>query len=594
MDQISLIWGGVMGIYLLLAWIHLLIFLLHKGERYHLLFVLSATFAILMAAVELGGMKTTDFSVKHFQRVLQLGHLSLCGIIISITLFIHLYFKAGRRWLVWSVVLSRLLVVVLNLIIPRPYNYEEIKSVNRVSFLDGTFPVPIGTHSWRTFIGTITWSLFLCLSIDVVQQIWRKKGDRKGLIVGLSVLINAILFLHNNLFGILSYWGATSINFFTLPIYSTYFLIVALAMSFEISREVIRASRLSRRLEENELSLTLAVEAARLEVWSYDCRRGEFTVSSSVRQLLGFAPDLPICLDAMLKKIDFDGKPLLADQIKQGNISSTSLHIEAGFILPDGSQGWFTAIGEVEYDATRSPVSLRGVALDITERKLAEEMGRHLSGMLINAHEEERTRLARELHDHLGQRVALHSIELGLISEKPPEDTALFMRRMEAIKKQVEQISNDISILSHRLHPANLRRLGLVPSIRGLCREMSLAHEIAIDFRPGSVGFSAGDVPDDLSLCLYRITQESLRNVVRHSQATQVTVDLNQAGGLIQLVVVDDGVGFSGEDAIRKPSLGLISMKERARLVNGNLSIHSSIGSGTTITLLVPLEKQLQ
>jgi signal transduction histidine kinase len=231
--------------------------------------------------------------------------------------------------------------------------------------------------------------------------------------------------------------------------------------------------------------------------------------------------------------------------------------------------------------------------LDITERKLAEEMGRHLSGMLINAHEEERTRLARELHDHLGQRVALHSIELGLISEKPPEDTALFMRRMETIKKQVEQISNDISILSHRLHPANLRRLGLVPSIRGLCREMSLAHEIAIDFRPGSVGFSAGDVPDDLSLCLYRITQESLRNVVRHSQATQVTVDLNQAGGLIQLVVVDDGVGFSGEDEIRKPSLGLISMKERARLVNGNLSIHSSIGSGTTVTLLVPLEKQL-
>jgi signal transduction histidine kinase len=593
MDQISLIWGGVIAIYLLLAWIHLLMFLLHKGERYHLLFVSSSIFAIFLAAVEISAMKTMDDSIGNYQKFLLAGHFSLCGITGSILLFIHLYFKAGRRWLVWLVVSSRLLVLLLNLLITSPFNFVDLISIKRVSFLDGTFPVPVGVTSSRTFIGTITWLLYISFSIDVLQQIWRRKGDRKGLIVALSLLINAVLFLHATLFGVLGYWGGTSINFLALPIYSTYFLIVALAMSFEISREVIRASRLSVRLEENELSLTLAVKAARIEVWSYDYHRDEFSVSSHVRSLLGFAPDFPISLEAMQRKVDFEGKSQLIDQIRQGKMSSMSLNIEALFKRPDDSQGWFTAIGEVDCDAARSPVSLRGVALDITERKLAEKMERQLSGMLINAHEEERTRLARELHDHLAQSVALHSIELGLLSKKPPADRAMFMQRMEAIKVQVEQISSDIRILSHRLHPANLRRLGLVPAIRGLCREMSSAHEIAIDFRQAGDSISSSTVPDEISLCLYRITQEALRNVVRHSQATQVTVDLNHAEGLVQLVVVDDGIGFSVEEAVKKTSLGLISMRERARLVQGDLSIRSSVGSGTTIAFLVPLENQL-
>lgn len=591
MDQISLIWGGVIAIYLLLAWIHLIIFLLHKGERFHLLFVLSSLFAICLAAGELYGMTTIGTSLEEYQRLLLFGHLALCGIIVSITLFIHLYFKAGRRWLVWLVVSSRLLVLLLNLLILSPYNYSKLISIKRVSILDGTFPVPVGVSSWRTFIGAINWSLFIFLSIDIFQQIWRRRGDRKGLIVSVSLIINAFLFLHSSLFGVLGYWGANSISFFTLPIYSTYFLIVALAMSFEISREVIRASRLSVKLEENELNLTLAAKAARLEVWSYDCHKGVFTVSSSVRHLLGFTPGLPISLESMLDRVDFDGKLLLAEQIRQGRISSTNLNIEAGFNRPDGTQGWFTAIGEVEYSSAGSPVTLRGVALDITARKLSEEVERQLSGMLITAHEEERTRLARELHDHLGQIVAVHSIELGLLRERPPEDSAAFAQRMEAINEQIEQISNDIRMLSHRLHPANLRRLGLVPAIRGLCREMSTTHEIAIDFRQAGQEIGAATLPDEVSLCLYRVTQEALRNAVRHSQATQVTVDLNQADGLIQLIVVDDGIGFSGDEATRSPSLGLISMRERARLVKGDFSIQSAVGCGTTITVLVPLDK---
>ena len=592
MDQISLIWGGVMAIYLLLAWIHLLIFLLQRGERYQLLFVLSAAFAISMAAVELSAMKFA-YTVQQLQLILLLGHLSLCGILVSITFFLHLYFKAGRRWLAWLAVSSRLLVVIIILFIPQPYNYEQLQSIKRDPFLDGSFPVPVGTHSWRTFIGTIACILFLCFSIDVIRQVWRRKGGRKGLIVGVSVLIYAILVLHSNLFGIISYWGAGSINFFTLPIFSVYFLGVALAMSFEISREVIQAGRLTTILEKNERSLSLAVKAARIEVWSYDYRTGEFSISPKVRQFLGLAPDMPITLEMVLEKVDLDDKLLLTDQINLVKTSSASFQMESRFKYPDGSQGWVSTIGEVEYGSDGSPVSLRGVALNITERKLAEEAARNMSGMLITAHEEERTRLARELHDHLGQRIALHSIELGLISENPPEDRTVFLERMEAINKQVELISNDISMLSHRLHPANLKRLGLVPAIRGLCREMASTHELAIDFKQSCSEFGCGVISDETSLCLYRITQESLRNVVRHSQATQVSVELNQSSDWIELVVVDDGVGFNREDASWKPSLGLISMQERARLVNGKLSIQTSVGNGTTVRVMVPVDKKV-
>ena len=588
MDLISFLWGGIAAIYILLAWIHLLIYGLYGGERSQLFFVLGAAFAVLMALVELKAMKMSP-SVSQLRLLLLIGHIAVSGIIVSIILFLHYYLKAGRRWLVLLTASSRLLVFVILIIVPEPYNYQNIELIVPAPFLDGQFPVPIGGKSWRTLVGTFSCLMFLWASLDVTYQIWRRHRLQKGMIVSFSNLVFSVLILNSNLFGIVSYFGTSPPNFFTLPIYSVYFLGVALAMSFEISREMIQASRLTRKLEEKERSFSLAVKAAGLEVWSYDYLSGQFWLSPLVQQLLRLPPDSSVTLEVFLERVEESDRNTLREAIARVTDASDSLSVEYRVRYEDDTLHWINSMGEVDFGKDGRPLVLRGVSLDITQRKLAEEGARNLSGMLIKAQEEERTRLARELHDDLGQRIAHHAIELGLIGDKPPSDPEQFRSRIDAISEQVAIISSNLSTLSHTLHPANLKRLGLVPAMRGLCRDISSAHEIAIDFRTLDSRLFGLTIPDDTALCLYRITQEALRNVIRHSQATQVTVDMSIVDNRIDLLIIDDGVGFNREEVAWKRSLGLTSMQERTRLVGGAFSIQTGNGEGTTIHVSVPV-----
>lgn len=588
MDLISFLWGGIAAIYILLAWIHLLIYGLYGGERSQLFFVLGAAFAVLMALVELKAMKMSP-SVSQLRLLLLIGHIAVSGIIVSIILFLHYYLKAGRRWLVLLTASSRLLVFVILIIVPEPYNYQNIELIVPAPFLDGQFPVPIGGKSWRTLVGTFSCLMFLWASLDITYEIWRRHRLQKGMIVSFSNLVFSVLILNSNIFGIVSYFGTSPPNFFTLPIYSVYFLGVALAMSFEISREMIQASRLTRKLEEKERSFSLAVKAAGLEVWSYDYLSGQFWLSPLVQQLLRLPPDSSVTLEVLLERVEESDRNTLREAIARVTDASDSLSVEYRVRYEDDTLHWINSIGEVDFGKDGRPLVLRGVSLDITQRKLAEEGARNLSGMLIKAQEEERTRLARELHDDLGQRIAHHAIEIGLIGNKPPEDPELFRSRIDAINEQVSIISSNLSTLSHTLHPANLKRLGLVPAMRGLCRDISSAHEIAIDFRTLDSRLWGLSIPDDAALCLYRITQESLRNVIRHSQATHVTVDMSIVDNRIDLLIIDDGVGFNREEVAWKRSLGLTSMQERTRLVGGAFSIQTGNGEGTTIHVSVPV-----
>ena len=169
------------------------------------------------------------------------------------------------------------------------------------------------------------------------------------------------------------------------------------------------------------------------------------------------------------------------------------------------------------------PVLMRGAALDNTARKLAEEAAHDLSGRLIHAQEEEQTRLARELHDDLSQSLALLSVELEMFGQSPPAERGQISARMQEFSAQVKRLSSEVHRLSHELHPAKLEQLGLVAAMRGFCKEFAMAHEMAIQFADRSVPRA---VPEDTALCLYRITQEALHNVVRHSGGTAASVEL--------------------------------------------------------------------
>ncbi|MGD0042056.1 MAG: ATP-binding protein [Isosphaeraceae bacterium] len=211
---------------------------------------------------------------------------------------------------------------------------------------------------------------------------------------------------------------------------------------------------------------------------------------------------------------------------------------------------------------------------------------RALTGRLIHAQEEERRRIARELHDDLNQSLALLAIELDLLAQMPPESDALLGDRLHGLSGRVKQLSSAVHDLSHLLHPSKLEQLGLVASIRGLCKELARDHELAIQFVDQQLPPS---IPADAALCLYRIAQEALQNVLKHSGAQHARVDLLGSEDAVVLRITDEGAGFDPGSVGEKGGLGLVSMRERLHILGGTIVINSRPGEGTRIDVRLPL-----
>jgi len=230
-------------------------------------------------------------------------------------------------------------------------------------------------------------------------------------------------------------------------------------------------------------------------------------------------------------------------------------------------------------------VPLMLLAAVIADRRRTEESLRDTSGRLIDAQEQERHHIARELHDDIGQRLTL--VELGLENAKEDCDSSL-KPRLSELHNQVREISVATHEMSHGLHPSHLEHLGFVTAIRRLCHDVEREKSVDIHFIAEGL---PERLPAPISLCLYRVTQEALQNVVRHSAASDAMVSMKAGDGLLLLSIVDDGVGFT---VVRQAAsgLGLTSMRERLRSVGGTLEIASERMKGTRIDVSVPLPAQ--
>ncbi len=342
-----------------------------------------------------------------------------------------------------------------------------------------------------------------------------------------------------------------------------------------------RRRRLAEKsLRESEQRMSLAADAANLGIWIWDLVGDEIWATDKWRQLFDFEKRDQLDLHRFLGRLHPEDRDAVSKALTKAREAGGSYEKEYRIILPDGRVRWITSRGRVEFDAAGKPVFMRGASLDNTARRLAEEAAHDLGGRLIHAREEEQTRLARELLDDLSQSLALLSVELEMFGQSPPAEREQISGRMQEFSAQVKRLSSEVHRLSHQLHPAKLEHLGLVAAMRGFCKEFAAAHEIAIEFADRSVPRA---VPEETALCLYRIAQEALHNVVKHSGGTAARVELAMDGGELRLVIVDDGVGFDPETMRANSSLGLVSMAERARFVHGRFSIESHPGKGTRI-----------
>jgi PAS domain S-box-containing protein len=221
---------------------------------------------------------------------------------------------------------------------------------------------------------------------------------------------------------------------------------------------------------------------------------------------------------------------------------------------------------------------------DITERKLAEEALSGMSRKLVEAQEQERARVARELHDDINQRLAMLAIQADHLQEDL-RDSPTAHGRLSEFHQQIVELSTAVQSISHQLHSPQLEHLGIVVGMRSLCRDFGARQMLEIDFEADEI---YQPVSQQVSLCLFRVLQEALHNAVKHSETRLIKVRLRFSTGQLRFTISDTGKGFD-DAAMPSSGLGLVSMRERVRLINGTISIESKPGWGTTIDVYVPL-----
>jgi PAS domain S-box-containing protein len=341
-------------------------------------------------------------------------------------------------------------------------------------------------------------------------------------------------------------------------------------------------------------SLAEAQRIAHMGNWDWDIVDNKLYWSDEIYRIFGLKPqEFGANYEAFLRSVHPEDREQVERAVDRALNEKEPYSIDHRIVLPDGSERMVHEQAEVVFDPKDKPVRMMGTVQDITERKLVEEELRgsqeelrHLSSQLLEAQERERKRVARELHDGIGQTLSAMKLRIeNTIDELDATRRVDQTSFLEGLVSMGQHAVEEVRRISKNLWPSILDDLGLLPTVSWFCREFGEMHpgiriekEIAID---------EGDVPDPLKIVIYRILQEATNNIARHSEANRVRLSLKQEAGCLELAIHDNGVGFDPEQ-LASPErldrgLGLASMKERAELSNGTFVVDSRQGAGTTI-----------
>jgi PAS domain S-box-containing protein len=352
-----------------------------------------------------------------------------------------------------------------------------------------------------------------------------------------------------------------------------------------LSWQMARRKKVEEALRQSEGRFRLAAQAGKMFAYEWDAVTDVVVRSAESAQILGIAEAAQLTGQQVLAKVHPDDREGLAAAMAALSPEKPDLQVSYRVVRPDGRMIWLERTSRAHFDGQGKMLRVVGMATDVTERKRTDEALASMSRRLIEAQEQERTRIARELHDDIGQRLALLAVELEQLRQDAPvlPDVG---SRMGELQKQTSEIATDIQTLSHELHSAKLEYLGIAAAIRGFCNEFAKQQKAEIDFKSRDL---PSPLSPEISLCLFRVLQEALHNSVKHSGVRHFEVGLWGTSDEIHLTVSDSGAGFDSEAARESRGLGLISMEERLKLLNGTFAIESQPHRGTTIHACVPL-----
>jgi two-component system sensor histidine kinase UhpB len=360
------------------------------------------------------------------------------------------------------------------------------------------------------------------------------------------------------------------------------------------SRKAARQAAAQR--QESEHRLRLAAELAQLGTYEWDIVNDRIQVDDRLRALLGLPADQPVgtIADALGRIHPEDRERLrgAVDQVRSGDNSEVRQY---RVIRPDGIVRWVASKSRVDFDGAGKPVRLFGVLQDIHDLKSAEEELRasserlqHLSRQLLDAQERERRRIARELHDEIGQGLTAALITLQMVGQKPA--AAALAADLHEGAQLLETTLQQVRRMSLELRPAMLDDLGLVPALKWHLDRVGQRTGLRVRLTQSGV---PPRVPNEIETVCYRVTQEALTNIVRYARAREVHVEVRREVDAVHLTIADDGAGFDVAAARARAdaggSLGLLSMEERVVLAGGTLAVESAPGKGCRISAHLPL-----
>ena len=365
------------------------------------------------------------------------------------------------------------------------------------------------------------------------------------------------------------------------------------AAVLEINRDVTAQRRAEAALHEREQHLSMALRVAGMVAWTCDLASGRLMAEENVQDVCGVASiESPAEVLAVIHPED---REHCRTDLQQLAGEGGKRHMRFRIVRPDtGSVVWIETHAVGIPDAAGPVRKLVGISMDVTERIRSEraqeeeldrtkENLRALAADLLSAQEDERRRIARELHDDFGQRLAALQIRTDQLQADVAKNRGEHVRQLAEISGELGLLCEDSRRLSHQLHPAVVEDLGLEIALRQMLEHLERTHGLAARV---TSRLSGRLLPLATAIPLYRIAQEAVRNAIRHAPGAPVHVELSEANHEIRMVVRDEGPGFAADAKRGERGLGIISMKERARLAGGTLTIRSSPRGTEVITLL--------
>ncbi|HWR92387.1 MAG TPA: PAS domain-containing protein, partial [Desulfobacterales bacterium] len=349
-------------------------------------------------------------------------------------------------------------------------------------------------------------------------------------------------------------------------------------------------------LSESEARLSLAAASANAGMWSLSADTRQVWATDKIRELFGFSPHVELHFEDVLRMIHPEDRERVHQAVQQAMQSGEDVVIEFRVLRADGSFSWIASRGRLQPTMAGKPGRMMGVSIDISDRKQIEETSRRqeqdlskLAGRIINAQEEELRRLSRELHDDLTQRLAALSLDAALIEKQLNPSHSQAVKDLKDLRSNLSEVAEEVHDLSRQLHPSILDDLGLVKAVQAECDAFTKKTGIDLSFTPHDFPDS---VPQQLALCLYRVIQEGLQNIAKHSRAKAASITLQGLSEGIRLSIEDKGIGFDPQEVRKKAGIGLSSMRERVRLLNGAISFKLEPGQGTAIEVFIPSDQE--